>query len=163
MGVKLGAWIHNQREAYSKGQLSKERTRRLEELGFVWEPYGAAWVENFGFLVQCRGEMGDCLVPRAYGIAEGVELGAWVHIQRTAYLTGQLSKERTKRLKEHRFLWGPHDAARGGGLGFLFSIVARRAIAWCRMLTGLPGASSLGCGLPPRGRITRRASCARSA
>jgi len=110
-GTKLGLWVSNLRRAYSKGQLSEERARRLEELGFMREPRDAAWEANFGLLVQYHSEKGDCLVPISYETAEGVKLGTWVYNQRQTFSKGQLNKERAKRLEELGFVWDPRDAA----------------------------------------------------
>ena len=35
-GFGLGSWVSKQRKAYNKNQLTPERIRRLDELGFVW-------------------------------------------------------------------------------------------------------------------------------
>ena len=34
---QLGTWVSNQRKAYKKKRLSKERVDRLNEIGFVWD------------------------------------------------------------------------------------------------------------------------------
>jgi len=107
-GIKLGLWVYTQRQAYSKGKLSKERRNRLKELGFVLDPLGASWEENFGLLCQYRDEKGgDCLVPQGYKTDEGVKLGLWVYTQRQAYMhsKGKLSEERRNRLEELGFVW----------------------------------------------------------
>ena len=36
-GYKLGSWSSQQRVAYNKGQLTSERIRRLDDLGFAWK------------------------------------------------------------------------------------------------------------------------------
>ena len=33
----LGIWVANQRQAYKKGKLSKERVQRLDDIGFSWD------------------------------------------------------------------------------------------------------------------------------
>ena len=35
-GFKLGSWLSVQRKNYNKGTLDKERIKRLEKIGFVW-------------------------------------------------------------------------------------------------------------------------------
>ena len=36
-GIKLGAWISNQRTHYKEGKLSQERINLLESIGMVWD------------------------------------------------------------------------------------------------------------------------------
>jgi hypothetical protein len=35
---QLGLWVSRQRSNYRKGQLTEERIKRLEDIGFVWTP-----------------------------------------------------------------------------------------------------------------------------
>ena len=36
-GIRLGAWVENQRAYYLKGELSDDKIRRLEAIGMLWE------------------------------------------------------------------------------------------------------------------------------
>ena len=45
---KLGQWVAYQRS--HKTIVSAERRKRLEAIGFVWEPYEDAWEEGFAVL-----------------------------------------------------------------------------------------------------------------
>ena len=50
---QLATWVSKQRKQYKKaghGQLTEERLRRLEELGFEWEIGGETWEERLGQL-----------------------------------------------------------------------------------------------------------------
>ena len=40
---KLGSWCANQRTRYKNRKLSADRVKRLEQLGFVWDPLAVAW------------------------------------------------------------------------------------------------------------------------
>ena len=64
----LGQWVRVQREresgnAPSRLALSDGRRKRLDELGFVWDPVGAAWEEGFKYLTLYRDREGHCRVP----------------------------------------------------------------------------------------------------
>jgi len=113
-GMKLGRWVSTQRTAYhkqgNKGTLSEERTQRLEELGFVWDSQNTEWDENCDRLVEYKEEHGSCMVPQRFKMEDGMKLGAWVNIQRSAYSKGTLSKECKQRLKGLGFVWDSQNA-----------------------------------------------------
>jgi hypothetical protein len=94
-GHNLGAWASTQR--YHKNELSSERRRRLDELGFVWDPREADWEEGFSHLKQYKERVGDCRKE------DGYNLGAWVSNQRHH----EPSSERRRRLDELGFVWKP--------------------------------------------------------
>ena len=91
-GVRLGAWIFNVRAGVKNGNartpLTKEQTRRLDELGMNWEGrHNATW--DAAYLAACRykREFGNLEVPVAYTTKDGIALGRWIRRQRTAKLT----------------------------------------------------------------------------
>jgi len=99
----LGVWVNTQRAQKRAGTLSKERSDRLDALGFVWEPQDADWEERFAELVAYKTQHGDCHVPRKY--PENPALGVWVNNQRAAKRAGTLSKKRIARLNALGFVW----------------------------------------------------------
>jgi hypothetical protein len=99
-GINLGAWVANQRSR--KGQLSKERRCRLDELGFEWDIFEADWEEGFRYLKHYKERVGDCRVPRSHK-EDGYNLGRWVGKQRS--YKRRLSSERRRRLDELGFVW----------------------------------------------------------
>ena len=44
-GTNLGNWVGTQRK--TKDELTEDRRRRLDELGFVWDPLKDQWEEGF--------------------------------------------------------------------------------------------------------------------
>ena len=44
---QLATWVRLQRPVKKSGKLSKERIRRLEQIGFVWNPFDAQWDERY--------------------------------------------------------------------------------------------------------------------
>ena len=101
---QLGTWVSKQRAFYKRGKVAPERTRRLEEIGFIWDTLETAWEEMFTALIAYKdAHNGDCNVPRNW--PQNLKLGPWVHTQRSRYNRGKLSPERTRRLEEVGFLW----------------------------------------------------------
>jgi hypothetical protein len=98
-GVKLGAWVGTQRRYFGSGKLSKERAERLAALpGWEWDPLTSKWESSFRLLEIFVSREGDAKVPQKH-VEDGVKLGTWVATQRRAYIKGDLSEERQKRLE----------------------------------------------------------------
>ena len=74
----LGNWVLKQRIEYSK--LDSVRRKRLEMIGFVWDPRDQQWEAMFTKLEKYRQQHGDCLVPHYY--KEDPSLANWVSNQR---------------------------------------------------------------------------------
>ncbi|MFD9324003.1 Helicase associated domain protein [Streptomyces sp. NPDC060053] len=73
----LGQWVAEQRRAYSAGEMSGLRARRLEQLGMVWDVADAAFEEN---LAACRAYFErhfTLCAPRA-AVALGKPVGQFV-------------------------------------------------------------------------------------
>ena len=101
---QLATWVNVQRANYRKGNLSEEHIKRLEDIGFVWEPIKLAWEKKFEALKEYRKNHGDCNVPQ--GWAENEQLGTWVSNQRAR--KAKLSKDHIKRLEDEGFIWNIH-------------------------------------------------------
>jgi superfamily II DNA or RNA helicase len=104
----LGLWVAHQRSIKRKGKLREDRVRRLEEIGFVWDPMDAAWEEMYLALVEFKKANGHCAVPKRY--TENRKLGNWIISQRALRKQAKLSKERISRLDEIGFRWDVHSA-----------------------------------------------------
>ena len=87
--------------------MSPERKQRLDDIGFIWDPFAEAWEEGFNKLLQFKEQEGHCKVPVTYEIA-GFNLGNWVGTQRRA--KDSMSPERKQRLDDIGFIW---DASKG--------------------------------------------------
>jgi Helicase associated domain len=92
---ELGVWANNQRRLYRKGDLSPDRIRRLQEIGFEWRVKDARWDEAFRQVEEFAALHGH--LPR-----RGDPGGDWVNNQRALYRKGALSisPERIKRLEK---------------------------------------------------------------
>jgi hypothetical protein len=90
---KLANWVTTQRRRRKANRLSKERIRRLDELGFVWNPLKPTWEERFASLVAYREEFGHCNVPRRW--PANPKLSTWVRTRRRTRTANKLSEDRS--------------------------------------------------------------------
>lgn len=89
---RLGRWCVTQRKLYRRGELSEERIKRLDILGFPWSAENV-WTDNFNRLEAFRLSEGRWPTSR-----EGA-LGSWCFVQKRLYRKGQLPPDRIKKLK----------------------------------------------------------------
>lgn len=93
-GIRLGAWVENQRAYYLKGELSDDKIRRLEAIGMLWEGRNdRQWLKAYEAATRYFQQYGDLNVPYQYVSPEGIRLGYWVVRQRAAY-KGRFSIEK---------------------------------------------------------------------
>ena len=95
---RLGQWVNLQRKRQKK--LHTERKRRLDSIGFVWDPRQARWEEMFARLRDYRSKHGDCNVSPSH--ADKL-LACWVIHQRSK--KHRLPEERRDRLSRLGFVW----------------------------------------------------------
>jgi superfamily II DNA or RNA helicase len=101
---RLAGWVSDQRIARNKNRLDAERVRRLDELGFGWNPVGTKWEAMFQQLVEFKNEYGHTNVPQRSG--KNAALGTWVRNQRGAKRDKRpIMVERAKRLDAIGFMW----------------------------------------------------------
>jgi superfamily II DNA or RNA helicase len=103
-GIALGSWATTQR--IYKEQLNPDRIRRLDALGFSWDPRADQWEEAFSALQIFRKREGHCRVA-GKTVVKGVQLGTWVVVQRQN--KSRLTSERINRLNTLGFSWDPFD------------------------------------------------------
>lgn len=84
----LGCWVKRQQVQYtlyksgSKSELTEDRVRLLNELGFVWSRRSNTWNENFQRLKRWSEEHGSCNIPDGTDDFELVALSKWAADQR---------------------------------------------------------------------------------
>ena len=104
---QLGSWVGTQRQSYRNKKLTKDRIKRLEEIGFEWrvrqQYQSSSWEEMFDALRGYKKVHGDCNVPSTW--PENKPLGWWVINQRRNFRNGKLSDHRIKRLEDMGFVW----------------------------------------------------------
>lgn len=101
----LATWVHLQRQEHRRGKLNRDRTGRLNKLGFVWNTLEAQWDERYQELIDYKNEQGNCNVPVGY--PRKTVLGQWVFQQRQNHRKGKMSQDRIKKLEEIGFEWEP--------------------------------------------------------
>jgi superfamily II DNA or RNA helicase len=103
-GVKLSSWVVSQRAKRKKMQPA--RRKRLDDIGFCWDPHGDHWESNFTALVKFQKREGHTRVPSSQ-IEKGLKLGVWALNIRRKFKT--LSTEQIKRLNSLGFSTNPRD------------------------------------------------------
>uniref|UniRef100_A0A7S4SG68 Helicase-associated domain-containing protein n=1 Tax=Ditylum brightwellii TaxID=49249 RepID=A0A7S4SG68_9STRA len=119
--LRLASWVAEQRKQYRLRKINKpsnitvDRIRLLDELGFIWQAQSAAWNRHLNDLRSYKRENGDCLVPLNH--ARYPQLGLWVKEQRrhrSLMIRGRhshMTKERVQILESVGFCWDSHEAA----------------------------------------------------
>jgi len=113
--LQLGAWVNNQRSAYKRNDISEERKRLLNSIGFELNGMrpGTAnrvvWEEMYLRLVAYNTAHNDANVPRHYDVDP--QLGNWVATQR--YREKTMTEERKQLLNSIDFVWEGVDKIRG--------------------------------------------------
>ena len=103
--------------------LPDERRKRLDALGFVWDPIETDWNKGFRYLTAYEKREGHCHVPASH-IENGFKLGFWVSNQRRSR-NGDLSDEKRQRLDELGFIWDALETRWERGVRHLKSFVQR--------------------------------------
>ena len=106
---QIGLWVSRQRCNYRSKKLTKDRVRRLEDIGFVWGKLESQWEEMFVALSEYKNNHGNCNVPYGY-VANNLKLGTWVRVQREANRDKRISCDRIKQLEEIGFTWDPLES-----------------------------------------------------
>ena len=88
----LGSWVKRQQVQYtlfkgdrSKSELTEERVRLLNDLGFVWSRRSNTWNESFQRLSKWKEDHGNCNIPDDSDDPELVALNKWIADQRMHY------------------------------------------------------------------------------
>jgi superfamily II DNA or RNA helicase len=98
-GYRLGGWITQQRNNYSKGVMKPEHQQRLEALpGWIWNALAARWAEGFRLVSEYAAENNSAAVPLTYSV-NGFKVGQWVKEQRSVFAAGKMAEDRRKRLE----------------------------------------------------------------
>ncbi len=108
-GIDLGNWHKTQRRNYNNGKLEKDRIKRLEDIGFVWDILDNVFEKGFQETLKYKQQFGNANAPNRYKTADGYKLGVWQLSKKCIYKNGGLGKERIKRLEDIGFIWDQLD------------------------------------------------------
>jgi superfamily II DNA or RNA helicase len=98
----LGGFVSSVRMRRSRGKLSEDKIKRLDVLGFSWDPYGEFFEENLQKLRMFKEREGHCRVPNGYA---DQDLAGWVARLRQRKKLGGLSQDEITRLDALGFCW----------------------------------------------------------
>jgi predicted helicase len=124
--LKLGLWVTRQRRF--KDVMSVERRRRLDGMGFEWDPVGSAWEVHYFALESFNKREGHTIVPH-FHVEGGLKLGEWVIRQRR--FKDVMPVGRRQRLDAIGFVWDAPEA--GWEEGFTALIKFKEREGHCRV------------------------------
>ena len=98
----VACWCFTQREMRKSGKLTKERIRKLDEIGFIWsQDPETEWTKTYEKLKRFLAQHNR--FPKS---SEG-QLGEWCSTQRKMRRQNRISEERVELLDEIGFIWSP--------------------------------------------------------
>ena len=110
---KIGKWCADQRRAYGQKKLPSSRIKLLEMVSddWTWDPKEQDWDDKFELLKQFEDREGHTEVSATH-MENGVNLGHWVHAQRSYYFgrrpRGKVTDERKIKLETLKsWSWAP--------------------------------------------------------
>ncbi len=81
-------------------ELTDEQTKRLDELGMIWEnKLDLKWNNAFRALCDYHLKFGTFEMKSGYRTEDGINLGKWIRDQRDMFAKGKLSEWREEKLR----------------------------------------------------------------
>ena len=106
----MGSWVVKTRMLKKKGRVSSDKVRRLNAIGFVWDPIpkrkkeqDVIWSERWDQLIAFHRKRGHWCVPTDQKKYHSLRI--WMDNQRIKYHRGRLSADRIRRLEKAGFSW----------------------------------------------------------
>jgi hypothetical protein len=106
----LGGWVVKMRRLRKKRRLSMDKIRRLNGIGFVWQPlkkrrkeHDAIWTQWLDKLVAFHQKNGHWRVPTDQSRYQRLRI--WMDNQRINYHDGRLSAKRIRQMERAGFPW----------------------------------------------------------
>jgi superfamily II DNA or RNA helicase len=95
----LGTWVSIQRRNLKLGSLEIDKRRRLDEVGFDWEPINSNWDAMFNELLEYKSTFGHVNIPQR----PTTPLGRWVRGQRDSMRVGRITQYQKDKLEQIGF------------------------------------------------------------
>jgi superfamily II DNA or RNA helicase len=102
----LEGWVSMQRQRYQRKQLSPDKIRQLNEIGFSWNTHDGGWDLMFAKFAEHMRQMND---EKLSDVVPSPDLRRWMGVQRLHKKSGKLKKSREERLNSVGFDWLPHE------------------------------------------------------
>lgn len=102
---RLAGFIRYCRRSAARGMLGKGKIEQLNDIGFEWDAFEAAWREKFENLLSWKESHGTFVVKAR----QEPSLSQWIRTQRHLYNCGQLAPLREKMLSEVGFSFRPRS------------------------------------------------------
>ena len=107
LGFNLDRWVKHQRAQKSK--LEQDKSYKLNQLGFDWDPTETLWEEGIKYTVAFKEEFGGLDLVERGTLYRGYKLGAWMQSKRVIFARGNLSSHKINILDELGFIWSPYE------------------------------------------------------
>lgn len=101
-GKLLSSWVHNQKNRFNLGKLTRERIERLETIpGWAWsgELFKNNWTLGYESLKEFALKNGHLNVGETKILGLGTSLSEWLQTQKSSYKDNTLSQERAQLLE----------------------------------------------------------------
>ena len=119
--LRLSHWIGKQRSDWKNQRLSEERIKRLESIGFTWDPFDALWDQMYSILLEFKKNYGHCDVPNKW--PENTKLSRWTERLRRLWTEGKLKPERINQLEDIGFAVVDHEKIKDQKWEQMFSLL----------------------------------------
>ncbi|MFA6535636.1 MAG: helicase associated domain-containing protein, partial [Candidatus Babeliales bacterium] len=90
-------------------RLSQMQVEKLNNIGFTWNYFNAAWEKAFNDLCKFKNINGHLNIPKNNALNHSLEL--WCSKQRTLYKNKKLSQDKIKKFESIGFDWDPLKSA----------------------------------------------------
>ena len=96
--IKLGDWLHTQKDLYRQGKLSEEKVKKLKCLNInILINNNTIWNDKYELLKEFINK--NNRLPKSAEIYKDIRLGNWLNNQKHFYKKGKLSEEKVQKLE----------------------------------------------------------------